>query len=124
MAPHRWTFSKALWNAQSSPEFFSKWRDKPTFIINSFYVHIIAKVARPADIDDFARLFLTVLVPSGPLTVCTHQNDLYANENWNAVLSGLRRQSTLCCRFDMIEFGATSDRMRSMIQSNDKVEFP
>ncbi|KAL1875240.1 hypothetical protein Daus18300_003311 [Diaporthe australafricana] len=58
MTPHRWTFSKALWDAQSSPAFFSTWRDKPIFIINSFYVQIIPKVARPADIDEFARLFL------------------------------------------------------------------
>ena len=58
MAPHRWTFSKALWDAQSSPEFFLKWREQPVYIINSFYVQVIAKVARPADIDEFARVFL------------------------------------------------------------------
>lgn len=62
VAPHRWTFSKALWDAQSSPEFFLKWREKPILIITSFNVQAIAKVARPADIDDFARLFLTMLV--------------------------------------------------------------
>lgn len=58
--PHRWTFSKALWDAQSSSEFFLKWREKPMCIIHSFYVQVIAKVARPTDIDEFARIFLTM----------------------------------------------------------------
>ncbi|KAL0936462.1 C6 zinc finger domain protein [Colletotrichum truncatum] len=60
MAPHRWTFSKHLWDAQSSPAFFSAWREKPLFMINSFFVNEVAKVARPLDVDEFARLFLTL----------------------------------------------------------------
>ncbi|KAF9876488.1 C6 zinc finger domain protein [Colletotrichum karsti] len=60
MAPHRWTFSKGLWDSQSSPAFFSAWREKPLFMINSFFVQEVAKVARPVDVDEFARLFLTI----------------------------------------------------------------
>ncbi|KAF4832708.1 Transcription factor gsfR2 [Colletotrichum siamense] len=60
LAPHRWTFSRSLWEAQSSPAFFSSWREKPLFMVNSFFVQEVAKVARPFDVDEFARLFLTV----------------------------------------------------------------
>lgn len=60
LAPHRWTFSKHLWEAQSSPAFFSAWREKPMFLVNSFFIQEIAKLARPADVDEYAKLFLTV----------------------------------------------------------------
>ncbi|OHW92519.1 C6 zinc finger domain-containing protein [Colletotrichum incanum] len=62
MVPHRWTFSRHLWDAQSSPAFYSAWRDKPLFLVNSFFVQRVAKMARPADVDDFARIFLTMNV--------------------------------------------------------------
>ncbi|GKT63458.1 C6 zinc finger domain-containing protein [Colletotrichum tofieldiae] len=62
MVPHRWTFSKHLWDAQSSPAFYSAWREKPLFLVNSFFVQRVAKMARPADVDDFARMFLTMNV--------------------------------------------------------------
>lgn len=75
IAPHRWTFSKALWDAQSSPEFFMKWRDKPILVITSFNVQAIAKVARPADIDEFARLFLTMLVSLRSGCICSNEID-------------------------------------------------
>lgn len=74
IAPHRWTFSKALWDAQSSPEFFMKWREKPILVITSFNVQAIAKVARPADIDEFARLFLTMLVSLRSGCICSDEN--------------------------------------------------
>ncbi|KXH44402.1 hypothetical protein CSIM01_13297 [Colletotrichum simmondsii] len=60
--PHRWTFSKHLWDAQSSPTFFNAWREKPMFLVNSFFVQGVAKIMRPADVDDFARMFLTMTV--------------------------------------------------------------
>ncbi|OHE92305.1 hypothetical protein CORC01_12367 [Colletotrichum orchidophilum] len=62
LIPNRWTFSKHLWEAQSSPAFFSAWREKPMFLVNSFFVQDVAKMARPADVDDFARMFLTMNV--------------------------------------------------------------
>ncbi|KAK1671181.1 hypothetical protein BDP55DRAFT_676606 [Colletotrichum godetiae] len=62
LIPHRWTFSRHLWEAQSSPAFFSAWREKPMFLVNSFFVQSVAKMARPADVDDFARMFLTMTV--------------------------------------------------------------
>ncbi|TEA11189.1 Transcription factor gsfR2 [Colletotrichum sidae] len=60
LSPHRWMFSKHLWEAQSSPAFFAAWREKPMFLINTFFVQEAAKVARPTDVDEFARLFLTL----------------------------------------------------------------
>ncbi|KAJ0312039.1 uncharacterized protein N0V96_004108 [Colletotrichum fioriniae] len=60
LIPHRWTFSKHLWDAQSSPTFFTAWREKPMFLVNSFFVQGVAKIMRPADVDDFARMFLTM----------------------------------------------------------------
>ncbi|KAF6810737.1 C6 zinc finger domain protein [Colletotrichum sojae] len=60
LAPHRWTFSKHLWEAQSSPAFFSAWREKPMFLVNSFFIQEISKLARPADVDEYAKIFLTV----------------------------------------------------------------
>ncbi|GKT40179.1 transcription factor gsfR2 [Colletotrichum spaethianum] len=60
LMPHRWTFSRHLWDAQSSPAFYSAWREKPMFLVNSFFVQRVAKMARPADVDDFARMFLTM----------------------------------------------------------------
>ncbi|KAL0764292.1 hypothetical protein CaCOL14_013345 [Colletotrichum acutatum] len=62
LIPHRWTFSKHLWDAQSSPTFFTAWREKPMFLVNSFFVQGVAKIMRPADVDDFARMFLTMTV--------------------------------------------------------------
>ncbi|KAK1570275.1 uncharacterized protein LY79DRAFT_527117 [Colletotrichum navitas] len=60
LLPHRWTFSRHLWEAESSPAFYSAWREKPMFLVNSFFLQQVAKMARPADVDDFARLFLTM----------------------------------------------------------------
>ncbi|KAK2022469.1 hypothetical protein LX32DRAFT_192360 [Colletotrichum zoysiae] len=60
LAPHRWTFSRHLWDAESSPAFYSAWREKPMFLINSFFLQQVAKMARPSDVDDFAKLFLTL----------------------------------------------------------------
>ncbi|KAK1497445.1 hypothetical protein CTAM01_07715 [Colletotrichum tamarilloi] len=62
LIPHRWTFSRHLWDAQSSPAFFTAWREKPMFLVNSFFVQGVAKIMRPADVDDFARMFLTMNV--------------------------------------------------------------
>ncbi|WQF84869.1 Putative zn(2)Cys(6) fungal-type DNA-binding domain-containing protein [Colletotrichum destructivum] len=62
LVPHRWTFSKHLWEAQSSPAFYSAWHEKPMFLANAFFVQRIARMARPADVDDFAKIFLTMNV--------------------------------------------------------------
>ncbi|GJC99573.1 C6 zinc finger domain protein [Colletotrichum higginsianum] len=60
LVPHRWTFSKHLWEAQSSPAFYSAWHEKPMFLANAFFVQRIARMARPADVDEFAKIFLTM----------------------------------------------------------------
>ncbi|KAK1987108.1 hypothetical protein LZ30DRAFT_215860 [Colletotrichum cereale] len=60
LLPHRWTFSRHLWDAESSPAFYSAWREKPMFLVNNFFVQRVAKIAKPADVDDFARMFLTM----------------------------------------------------------------
>ncbi|KAK1990416.1 hypothetical protein LX36DRAFT_686031 [Colletotrichum falcatum] len=59
LVPHRWTFSRHLWDAESSPAFYSAWREKPMFLVNGIFLQQVAKMARPADVDDFARLLLT-----------------------------------------------------------------
>ncbi|KAK2006900.1 hypothetical protein LZ32DRAFT_632630 [Colletotrichum eremochloae] len=59
LVPHRWTLSRHLWDAESSPAFYSAWREKPMFLVNSFFLQQVAKMVRPADIDDFAKIFLT-----------------------------------------------------------------
>ncbi|KAK9775011.1 putative Aldo-keto reductase [Seiridium cardinale] len=57
---HRWTLSSHLWNATDSYSFFDAWKSKPFFVISGFALDHFFESGRDADVDDFARIFLTM----------------------------------------------------------------
>lgn len=60
---HRWTSSRALWEAESAKSFYAAWREKPRWFVENIFVADVARQANPADVDEFTRLFLTMWVP-------------------------------------------------------------
>ncbi|OTA97924.1 hypothetical protein M434DRAFT_26321 [Hypoxylon sp. CO27-5] len=59
---HRWTLSRHLWTATSSFDFFRAWKEKPMWIIPAFYFDEFLRTGKGDDVDDFALVFLTLLV--------------------------------------------------------------
>ncbi|KAK6063942.1 hypothetical protein SCUP234_13205 [Seiridium cupressi] len=57
---HRWTLSNHLWNATDSHGFFEAWKSKPFFIISGFALEHFFNSGRDTDVDDFARIILTM----------------------------------------------------------------
>lgn len=57
---HRWTLSRHLWEAADSFEFFRAWREKPSFVISSFDFAGFLETGKPQDVDDFARILMTL----------------------------------------------------------------
>lgn len=57
---HRWTLSRALWNANSSFEFRRAWKENPQFIISNYAFENFLKHGRGEDVDDFAEILMTV----------------------------------------------------------------
>ncbi|KAK6072186.1 hypothetical protein SCUP515_07518 [Seiridium cupressi] len=57
---HRWTLSSHLWNATDSYGFFEAWKSKPFFIISGFALEHFFNSGRDTDVDDFARIILTM----------------------------------------------------------------
>ncbi|KAJ1322948.1 RNA polymerase II-specific transcription factor-like protein [Microdochium nivale] len=57
---HRWTLSRHLWEAADSFEFFRAWREKPFFVISSFDFAGFLETGKPGDVDDFARILMTL----------------------------------------------------------------
>ena len=54
-----YTASRHLWDAPSSVEFYRAWREKPQYPIKSFSFREFWMYARPEDMDEFTKLFLT-----------------------------------------------------------------
>lgn len=59
---HRWTLSRALWEASSSSEFQRAWREKPHFVISNYAFDGFLENGKGEDVDEFAEITLTVLV--------------------------------------------------------------
>lgn len=59
---HRWTLSRALWEASSSYEFRRLWKETPQFIISNYSFDTFLKHGRGEDVDDFAEILMTVSV--------------------------------------------------------------
>ena len=59
---HRWTISRHLWGAETSTGFYNAWRQHPQFIVEGFTMLEISKALRPEDVDEFARILLTLYV--------------------------------------------------------------
>ncbi|KAI0136664.1 hypothetical protein BJ170DRAFT_24302 [Xylariales sp. AK1849] len=57
---HRWTLSSHLWNATDSFSFFEAWKNRPFYIIAGFQFENFLKTGSGDDLDDFARIFLTI----------------------------------------------------------------
>lgn len=60
---HRWTASRALWDAEGASAFNAAWRDPSRGALNfveNFFVREYAKAVKPEDVDPFARILLTV----------------------------------------------------------------
>ncbi|KAK5316239.1 hypothetical protein LTR70_006407 [Exophiala xenobiotica] len=57
---HRWTLSRHLWEADSSFEFASTWKEKPHFVITNYSFEHFLECGRGEDVDEFAQLLLSV----------------------------------------------------------------
>ncbi|KAK0715354.1 hypothetical protein B0H67DRAFT_665448 [Lasiosphaeris hirsuta] len=57
---HRWTLGRSLWEADSSFEFYRRWRETPHFVIANYSFDTFLKHGRGDDIDDFAEIMLSV----------------------------------------------------------------
>ncbi|KAI6093259.1 hypothetical protein F4821DRAFT_276824 [Hypoxylon rubiginosum] len=57
---HRWTLSKYLWDATDPVEFFKAWKEKPIWIISSFYLEEFLRAGTKDDVDDFGLVLLTL----------------------------------------------------------------
>lgn len=55
---HRWTVSRYLWDAETSMRFFTAWREKPQYIVESFTLVDSFRFLRPEDVDEFTRILL------------------------------------------------------------------
>lgn len=63
---HRWTLSRALWEASSSFEFNRLWKETPQFVISNYSFDTFLKHGRGEDVDEFAEILMTVSVAEGP----------------------------------------------------------
>lgn len=52
--------SKHLWEAESSFDFYSRWRNKPHFIIKNFAFDRFLQTGKGEDVDSFGRIILTL----------------------------------------------------------------
>ena len=57
---HRWTLSRHLWEADSSFDFFRRWRDQAHYVINNYSLEKFLKYGNGDDVDDFAEILLSV----------------------------------------------------------------
>ncbi|KXJ86537.1 hypothetical protein Micbo1qcDRAFT_219106 [Microdochium bolleyi] len=57
---HRWTLSRHLWEAGDSYEFYKAWREKPSFVVESFDFAMFLETGKPDDVDSFARILMTM----------------------------------------------------------------
>ncbi|KAI1767591.1 hypothetical protein GGR53DRAFT_463277 [Hypoxylon sp. FL1150] len=57
---HRWTLSRHLWDAADPVEFSKAWKEKPIWIISSFYLEEFLRTGSKDDADEFALVLLTL----------------------------------------------------------------
>ncbi|KAK6063153.1 hypothetical protein SCUP515_12679 [Seiridium cupressi] len=58
---HRWTLSRPLWEAASSFEFDHLWKENPPFVIPNYSFENFLKHGRGEDVDEFAKILMSVL---------------------------------------------------------------
>jgi hypothetical protein len=87
----RWTLPASLWNATNSFDFFQAWKEKPHWVISGFDYSEFLKNGSGDDLDEFARIFVTVS-DILPQTNPTSHNGLFF---WNRYF-GVNEIKTFC----------------------------